>query len=91
LWLYPAGQVRFGFAGRGLWGDLDGRRDGPAMKGVIPIAPLMLAEIKFFGRYKGGAIRDGVLMAIGDIHAAQVTPGWSCDIDETVGAFDLEP
>src|ERR1700694_1682691 len=28
------------------------------------------AEIKFLGRYKGGFIRDGVLVAIGAINAA---------------------
>jgi ATP-dependent DNA ligase len=55
--LYPAGQVRFGFAGRGQKGEVDRRRAGPATKGTVPIAPLMPAEIKFFGRYKGGTIR----------------------------------
>jgi hypothetical protein len=53
------------------------------------IAPLMPAAIKFFGRYKGGAIRDGVIMAIGDINAAPVMGTWSCDSDEAVAAFDL--
>jgi hypothetical protein len=66
-----------------------GRRAGPATKGVIPIAPPLLAEIKYFGRYKGGAIRDGVIMAIGDINAAPVMGTWSCDSDEAVAAFDL--
>jgi hypothetical protein len=41
-----------------------------ATKGIVPIAPLMPTEIKVFGRYKGGAIRDGVLVSIGDIDAA---------------------
>ena len=49
----------------------------------------LLAEIKYFGRYKGGAIRDGVIMAIGDINAAPVMGTWSCDSDEAVAAFDL--
>ena len=49
----------------------------------------MPAAIKFFGRYKGGAIRDGVIMAIGDINAAPVMGTWSCDSDEAVAAFDL--
>ena len=66
-----------------------GRRAGPAAKGVIPIAPPLLAEIKYFGRYKGGAIRDGVIMATGDINAAPVMGTWSCDSDEAVAAFDL--
>jgi bifunctional non-homologous end joining protein LigD len=34
--LCPAGQVRFGFAGRGLWAGLDGRRAGAVMKGIVP-------------------------------------------------------
>jgi hypothetical protein len=52
------------------------------------MAPPMSADIKFFGRYKGGAIRDGVLMAV------DTAPGWaawSCDSDEAVGAFDAQP
>ena len=36
----------------------------------------MPAEIKFFGRYKGGAIRDGVIMGIGDIDGAPITGTW---------------
>jgi len=55
----------------------------------IPKSPPLLAEIKYFGRYKGGAIRDGVIMAIGDINAAPVMGTWSCDSDEAVAAFDL--
>jgi hypothetical protein len=66
-----------------------GRRAGPATKGIVPIAPLLPAEIKFFGRYKGSAIRDGVIMAIGDIDATLVTGAWSCDSDEAITAFDL--
>jgi len=77
--LYPAGQVRFGFAGRGLWGDLDGRRAGPATKGIVLIAPLMPAEIRFYGRYKGGSIRDDVLVSIRDIAAAPARAAWSYD------------
>ena len=48
----------------------------------------MSADIKFFGRYKGGAIRDGVLMAI---DAAPRPTAWCCDSDEAVAAFDVEP
>jgi hypothetical protein len=32
----------------------------------VPLAPLMPVEIKFFGRYKGGFIRDGVVAAAGE-------------------------
>ena len=34
--LVSAGQVRFGFAGKGLWSELDTLRVGPARKGVVP-------------------------------------------------------
>jgi bifunctional non-homologous end joining protein LigD len=56
------GHVRFGFAGKGLWDVLDVRQAGPARKGVIPIKPLR-AEVRFYGRHKGGAIRDGVFLS----------------------------
>jgi hypothetical protein len=67
-----AGQVRFGFAGKGLWSELDRLRAGPSRKGVVPIEPVLRASIKFFGRDKGGFIRDGVLLTLGQsINAAQ--------------------
>jgi bifunctional non-homologous end joining protein LigD len=59
-----AGQVRFGFAGKGLWSELDRLRAGPSRKGVVPIEPVLRASIRFFGRHKGGFIRDGVLLAL---------------------------
>jgi hypothetical protein len=63
--LAPAGQVRFGFSGKGLWAMLDALRTGPAGRGgVVPIEPGVSVEVKFFGRYKGGAIRDGVLLSV---------------------------
>ena len=61
-----AGQVRFGFARRGLWSELDKLRAGPSRKGVVPIEPVLRAEIKFFGRHQGGLIRDGVLLTMAD-------------------------
>jgi bifunctional non-homologous end joining protein LigD len=91
--LRPAGQIRFGFAGKGLWSELDSLRSGPMRKGVIPVQPTLQAKVKFFGRYKRGAIRDGV---ISSLHAR--TPirrsarhkglQWSCDRDEVIAAFD---
>ena len=48
----------------------------------------MAAQIKFFGRYKRGAIRDGVLLAI---DAAPRPTAWCCDSDEVVAAFDAQP
>ena len=59
-----AGQVRFGFAGKGLWSKLDRLRAGPSLKGVVPIEPVLRANIKFFGR-RGRFIRDGVLLSLG--------------------------
>ena len=59
-----AGQVRFGLAGKGLWSELDRLRAGPARKGVVPIEPVLRASIRFFGRHKGGFIRDGVLLLL---------------------------
>jgi hypothetical protein len=46
----PTGQLRFGFAGPGLWAELDARRASAAMKGIVPINPFLAAEIKFFGQ-----------------------------------------
>ena len=61
--LRPAGEIRFGLAGRGLWTALDVLRTGPARKGVVPVRPFLVAEIKFFG-WLGGFIRDGVLLSV---------------------------
>ena len=60
------GQVRFGLAGKGLWGALAALRDGPVDKGVIAVRPTLQTEIKFFGRHNGGAIRDGVILSVHD-------------------------
>ena len=51
-----AGQVRFGFTGKGLWAELDRLRAGPPRKGVVPVEPVLRANIKFFGR-RGRFIR----------------------------------
>jgi bifunctional non-homologous end joining protein LigD len=67
--LYPAGQVRFGFAGKGLWHLLDERRAGPARKDIVPVRLGLVADIKFFGRHKGGWIRDGVMLSIQEASA----------------------
>ena len=60
--LHPAGQVRFGFAGKGVWQVLDKLRAEPPRKGFVPIRPGLLATVKHFGRYKAGWIRDGVVL-----------------------------
>jgi hypothetical protein len=61
--LYAAGQVRF-FVGKGLWHLLDERRAGPAQPGIVPVRLGLVADIKFFGRHKGGSIRDGVILSV---------------------------
>jgi bifunctional non-homologous end joining protein LigD len=61
--LCPAGQVRF-FVGKGLWSVLNERRAGPAKKGIVPVRLGLVADIKFFGRHKGGSIRDGVILSV---------------------------
>src|SRR5215813_13549220 len=61
--LSPAGQVRF-FVSKGLWHVLDERRAGPAKKGIVPVWLGLVADIKFFGRHKGGSIRDGVILSM---------------------------
>ncbi len=62
--LRPAGHVQFGFAGKGLWEMLDARRAGVARKGVVPVQPHLAADIRFYGRIRGWAIRDGVFLAL---------------------------
>jgi hypothetical protein len=62
--LRPAGQVRFGFAGKGLWHLLDELRSDPPRKGFVPVRPGLAATVKYFGRYKAGWIRDGVLLSL---------------------------
>jgi bifunctional non-homologous end joining protein LigD len=64
--LVPAGQVKFGLAGKDLWQRLRPLRAGPATRsGVVPVRPELVAAIKFFGRYRAGWIRDGVLLSVG--------------------------
>jgi bifunctional non-homologous end joining protein LigD len=61
--LVDAGEVRFGFAGKGLWRVLDPMRAGKASQdGVVPVRPELWLTVKYFGRHKGGAIRDGVVI-----------------------------
>jgi bifunctional non-homologous end joining protein LigD len=63
--LVPAGLVKFGLAGHGLWERLDRRRDGPAARsGIVPVRPGLVAAVRYFGRYHSGAIRDGVLLSV---------------------------
>ena len=64
--LVPAGLVKFGLAGKELWQRLERRRVGPETRsGFIPVRPELVAGVKFFGRYRAGWIRDGVLLRVG--------------------------
>jgi len=55
--LVAAGQVRFGFAGKGLWAIMDQLRAGsPGRYGIVPIEPWLAIKVKYFGRHKSGAI-----------------------------------
>jgi hypothetical protein len=49
---------------KGLWHLLDQRRAGLAEKGIVPVWLGLVADIKFFGRHKGGSIRDGVILSV---------------------------
>jgi hypothetical protein len=58
--LVPAGLVKFGLSGKDLWPRLDRLRAGPASRsGVIPVRPEPVVGVRYFGRYRSGAIRDG--------------------------------
>jgi bifunctional non-homologous end joining protein LigD len=64
--LVPAGRVKFGLARTRLWEALDRLRDGlPTRKGFTPVHPELVAQVKYFGRYRAGWIRDGVLLSVG--------------------------
>jgi bifunctional non-homologous end joining protein LigD len=61
--LVDAGEVRFGFQGKALWSVLDPLRAGAAGRdGVVPIRRGLRLQVRHFGRHKGGAIRDGVVV-----------------------------
>ena len=36
----------------------------PTRKGFTPVQPELVAEVKYFGRYCAGWIRDGVLLSV---------------------------
>jgi len=68
-------------------------RSGEPVKGVIPVHPALMAEIKFYGRHKGGSIRDGVLLDLirvgaGVGMASKPEPRvWDCDSDAALAAM----
>jgi bifunctional non-homologous end joining protein LigD len=61
--LRPAGEIRFGLAGKSLWAALDMLRAGPSRRGIVPLRPALIAEIKYFGRIRG-FVRDGVVLSV---------------------------
>jgi len=64
--LVPAGTVKFGLAGKGLRHRLDTLHLGLSSRsGFVPVRPKLVARVKYFGRYRRGWIRDGVLLSIG--------------------------
>jgi len=63
--LVPAGLVKFGLGDKDLWQRLAPLRSGAATRsGLVPVRPELVAGVKFFGRYRSGAIRDGVLLSV---------------------------
>jgi ATP-dependent DNA ligase len=63
--LMPAGLVKFGLAGKGLWPRLAPLRAGPESRsGLVPVRPELVAGVRYFGRYTGGWIKDGVLLKV---------------------------
>jgi hypothetical protein len=54
--LVLAGLVKFGLGGKGLWEPLDRLRTGPAARsGPVPVRPELIADVRYFGRYRAGA------------------------------------
>jgi ATP-dependent DNA ligase len=53
--------VKFGLGVKDLWQRLEPLRAGPASRGgLVPVRPELVVGVKYFGRYRTGAIRDGV-------------------------------
>lgn len=44
---------------------LDPLRAGPTPRsGVVPVRPVLVAGVRYFGRYRTGRLRDGVLLSV---------------------------
>jgi len=39
-------------------------RDGPVRNGIVPVPPQLQVRVKYFGRYRRGFIRDGVILLV---------------------------
>jgi len=63
----PVGEVQFG-VGRRLREALETIRLEPRRGSRrVPVRPVLMAEVKFFGRHRNGMIRDGVVRAIAPV------------------------
>jgi hypothetical protein len=40
------------------------RRGPSARYGIVPVRPELVAAVRYFGRYRTGRIRDGVLLSV---------------------------
>jgi len=60
------GVVKFALAGKDLWQRSNRLRAGPETHPFRPCpgAPERVAGVRDFGRYRSGAIRDGVLLSV---------------------------
>ena len=58
------GEVRFGVGRRRREALEEIRLSAPSGARTVPVRPLLAAEVKFFGRHRTGAIRDGVLTSV---------------------------
>ena len=50
----------------------------------------LTGQVKFFGRHKGGAIRDGVLQSAGELATPPPPAAWPCHGDEATAVMDGE-
>lgn len=56
----------FGLANKDLWRRLYRLRAGPETRSdMVPGHPELVAAVRYFGRYRTGWIRDGVLLSVG--------------------------
>jgi ATP-dependent DNA ligase len=61
-----AGTVKFGLGDKDLWRRLERLCAGPESRsGVVPVRPELVAAVRYFGRYRAGWIRDGVVLRVG--------------------------
>jgi hypothetical protein len=71
--LRDCGQVRFG-VGRELRGALEEMRAGELRGGGVAVEPWFKVTVRYFGRHRSGALRDGVLVRPGVAVTPSVRP-----------------